>query len=161
MATTSAVAILAKNTVVSNATTPICHELPQPAIAASALWALIALAINAMTQRSGADRFRSKDVNIASPELDIRVCGRRSRRRALARPRQVGRSRRQNLHVLVSKGDGSHPGELGPSVDPGYPRRESLLLRLGPLAAGHQVVRRVWVTLDEGVGRHFPRRVVR
>ena len=38
-----------------------CDSAPQPVSAASALWALIALAINAMTQRSGADRFPSAD----------------------------------------------------------------------------------------------------
>ena len=36
--------------------TTACDPPPQPVSAASALWALIALAINAMTQRSGADR---------------------------------------------------------------------------------------------------------
>ena len=42
--------------------TTACDSPPESASAASALWALIALAINAMTQRSGADRIPSSDV---------------------------------------------------------------------------------------------------
>lgn len=45
---------LENHAIAGNATA--CNSPPQPVSAASALWALIALAINAMTQRSGADR---------------------------------------------------------------------------------------------------------